>query len=263
MNKLILGDCYDKLREVSDNSVDLIIADPPYVVTKEKWDQKDIITEQLSKEFHRVLKDTGSFYCWCGIGGLSGSLFKWYPIFKKDFIFQDLVTWKKQRGRGMRRGWLYTREEILWFTKDKKNYIWNKKEQLSEEKYDPAWIKRLGREYKRLTNVWTDIKEETLSGNTGIKDLKKKMIQHYTPKPLKALERIIKVHTKENDVILDPFFGSGTTGVACKKLNRNFIGIEINPIYFELGKKRIEETEKNLFSWCINGYLNFAADDSN
>jgi len=71
-------------------------------------------------------------------------------------------------------------------------------------------------------------------GNKGIK--------HFTPKPLKAIERIIQVHTKENDLILDPFLGSGTTGIACRKLNRDFIGIEINSEYCKIARKRIDES---------------------
>ncbi len=212
MINLILGDCCDKLKEITDNSIDLIIADPPYLTTKEYWDQKEVVDNKLSKEFYRILKDTGNFYCWCGIGEKSQSLIRWFPIFNKNFIFKDLITWKKQRGIGMRKGWLYTREEIMWFVKDNKKFVWNKEEQYSTEKYNILWAKRLKKEkfpYKRATNVWTDIKEETLLGNVGIKDLKKKNILHFTPKPLKAIERIIRSSTRVNDLVLDPFLGGG------------------------------------------------------
>jgi len=64
----------------------------------------------------------------------------------------------------------------------------------------------------------------------------------------KEIERIIKLHTKSTDLVLDPFLGSGTTGIVCKQLNRNFIGIENNPIYFDLAKKRIDQVEKELFT---------------
>ncbi len=146
MIDLILGDCLDKLKEITNNSIDLIIADPPYLTTKEYWDQKEVVDNKLSKEFYRILKATGNFYCWCGIGEKSQSLIRWFPIFSKDFIFKDLITWKKQRGIGMRRGWLYTREEIMWFVKDNKKFIWNKKEQYSTEKYGMLWAKRLKKE---------------------------------------------------------------------------------------------------------------------
>lgn len=64
--KLILGDCREKIKEMDAESIDLIIADPPYIVTEENWDKEDIINEKLSWEFHRILKDSGSFYCWGG-----------------------------------------------------------------------------------------------------------------------------------------------------------------------------------------------------
>lgn len=126
---------FEYLKQVPDNSIDLILVDPPYLTTKESWDKKEVVTSELSKEFYRILKDTGSFYCWCGIGEKkSQSLIRWYPIFSKDFIFKDLITWKKQRGIGMRKGWPYTREEIMWFVKNNKNFIWNKKEQYSKKR---------------------------------------------------------------------------------------------------------------------------------
>jgi site-specific DNA-methyltransferase (adenine-specific) len=239
---LILGDCYEKLKDISDDSIDLIIIDPPYITTKEKWDQKDIITEELSKEFYRVLRDTGNFYCWCGIGEKSQSLIRWFPIFLKNFIFKDLITWKKQRGIGMRKGWLYAREEIMWFVKDNGKFIWNKKNQCGKEKRQKYGFKtKCNSEYKRFTNVWGDIREISLTGIFG-KQKPKDISLHFTPKPIEAIERLIEVHTNENDLVLDPMMGSGTTGVVCNELKRNFIGIEINPEYFELAKKRINNT---------------------
>lgn len=123
--------------------------------------------------------------------------------------------------------------------KDNKSYVWNKGEQYSNEKrvYTPN-PEKCKSEFKRLTNVWTDINESTLCGAMGQVEFK----GHYTPKPEKAIERIIKLHTKEDDIVLDPMFGSGTTAVVCKKLKRRFIGSEINSEYFELAKKRIENT---------------------
>ena len=144
----------------------------------------------------------------------------------------------------MRKGWLYTREEIMWFVKDNKKFVWNKEFQYSDEKRtftagysDPIkmakYKKSVKSDCKRFTNVW-DIREPNISWN-------KKEIEtiHYTPKPLTAIERIIKVHTKENDVVLDCFIGSGTTALACKNLNRSFIGIDISKEYCTLTEKRL------------------------
>lgn len=245
--ELIQGDCLEKIKDIPDECVDLIIIDPPYMTTNEKWDKKEIINVSLSKELFRISKNHCSLYIWCGIGEKSQSLIRWFPIFNQDWHFKDLITWKKQRGIGMRKGWLYTREEILWYVKDNKEFKWNKEFQYTEEKRtftatysDPKRMAKykasVKSEYKRISNVWDDIRETNISWND--KEIK---TPHFTPKPLKAIERIIKSHTQENETVLDCFMGSGTTGVACKNLNRNFIGIELDHEYFKIAEKRINE----------------------
>ena len=211
---LYCGDSRELLKSFPAESVDLIIADPPYVgIVSAEWDKTDVFTEDLIIVLKKLMKEHASLYVWCGIGEKSQTMIDWFLRLKKFLYFKDLITWKKQRGLGNRRGWLYTREEILWFVKNNKQYIWNKKYQYSTEKRNKnrygyklkngksadQYIKS---EFKRLTNIWTDISEPTF--NTKGKD--KVVGLHLTPKPLKAIERIIKVHTFENDLILDPFF---------------------------------------------------------
>lgn len=229
----IFNDNYTNiLPKIKDNSINLIIIDPPYITTKELWDKKELVNNIFSKELFRIAKDSCSLYVWCGIGEKSQSLIRWFPIFNSDWYFKDLITWKKKRGIGMRKGWLYTREECMWFVKSNEKFIWNKKEQYNDEpnQFKVGMSGTKVHPTKRHSNVWTDISEK-LTRNTKF---------HYTPKPLKAIERIIKLHTKQNDVVLDCFLGSGTTLVACKNLNRRGIGIEINNEYCKFAKKRIE-----------------------
>ena len=233
---------FEILKQLPNNSIDLICIDPPYLTTKEKWDKHDVVTVWLSKELLRVAKESCSLYIWCGIGEKSQSLIRWFSIFNNDWYFKDLITWKKQRGIGVRKGWLYTREELLWFVKNNKQFYWNKNEQYGEEKrvYTPN-PKACKSDFKRLTNVWTDINESTLQGKTGQVEIR----GHFTPKPIKAIERIIKVSTKPNDIVLDCFMGSGATALAAKKLNRNFIGMEIYQEYIDTANKRLMEVDKN------------------
>jgi len=236
--RFYLGDCRKELHKVRDESIDLIILDPPYLTTREVWDQEEVVSLELSQLLYTKAKPSCSLYVWCGIGEKSQSLIRWFPLFSEIWYFKDLITWKKRRGIGMRKGWLYTREEILWFVKDNKRFVWNKEEQYNQDEKNEftegfSGYKCLS-EFKRITNVWTDIPE--ILGRKGIK--------HFTPKPLKALERILRVHTKEGDIVLDCFMGSGTTGVACKKLNRHFVGIELNQEFFNLARDRINETEE-------------------
>ena len=203
---------FEILKQLPDKCIDLIIIDPPYLTTNEKWDKKEVVNEWLSQELFRVAKEHCSLYVWCGIGEKSQSLIRWFPIFKKNWCFKDLITWKKDRGIGMRRGWLYTREEIMWFVKDNKKFIWNKEKQYlfnQKRKRDKYGIKpnQQGEMpksiYPRITNVWDNISEPTFN-------IKNK-ISHFTPKPLEAIERIINLHTKEGDIVLDCFMGSGST----------------------------------------------------
>ena len=251
--KLWQGDCRELIKKIPDESIDLIIADPPYCTTKEYWDKKEIINIELIKEFWRILKKTGNIYIWCGIGEKSQSLIRWFLCFNKEFIFKDLITWKKQRGIGMRKGWLYTREEIMWFVKDNKQFTWNKEEQYSKEKRALDGFLLNGKKlsertlsiFKRWTNVWTDINAISFFNSKELKGFRK---VHFTIKPLEAIRRIVKLHTYNNDTILDPFMGSGTTGVACKELNRNFIGIELDKDYYKIAQARIDTYNRKVLT---------------
>ena len=235
--EIYCSDCLEFVKQLPDNCIDLIVTDPPYVLIDEEWDRRDIFNDLLISECFRVLKEEGSIYVWCSIGGEDPSLFRWFPLLNKYFYYQDLITWKKQRGRGNRKGWLYTREEIMWFTKNKKEYIWNIEEQYSKTELRKIEKLFTGKEakskFKRLNNVWTDIKENNIVGS------KNPVFFHATSKPTEAMERIILLHTKEDDIVLDPFLGSGTTAVACKSLNRNFIGCDISPDFVKLAKERL------------------------
>ena len=246
LNKVVLSDCHSFLKNIPDNSIDLIIIDPPYITTDEKWDSNEVVNIELSEQLFRVAKESCSLYVWCGIGEKSQSLIRWFPIFSKFWYFKDLITWKKQRGMGMRKGWLYTREECMWFVKDNSKFVWNKYNQYSKikrEKSHYGYILPNGKssddyiksEYKRFTNVWDDISETSF--NTSKKGL---IGKHFTPKPEKAIERIISLHTQEVDIVLDCFMGSGTTALVSKKMNRIFVGCDNNPEYVELANKRLQ-----------------------
>jgi len=242
LDKLYCGDSEVLMKDIPDNSIDLIILDPPYLVTNQEWDKKEIITVDFVNDMFRILKETGNLYIWCGIGERSQSLIRWFPMFNNKFIFKDLITWKKQRGIGMRKGWLYTREEIMWFVKNNKKFIWNKGEQYSKtelRKIEKLFTGKIAKsKFKRLTNVWTDIMEQNIVGQ------KNPIKTHFTPKPLKAIERIILLHTKENDIILDPFIGSGITAIACKLLNRKYLGFDISKEYIEIANARLKAVKK-------------------
>lgn len=251
---LINGDCRDAMQKIKPSVVDLIVADPPYYgVVSDAWDNQWSTIDQYidwSKEWiehcQRIMSSTASLYIWNSIGKNMVLPHLIIAINQLGLTFQDMITWKKDRGRGNRKGWVYTREEVLWYTKTKE-YIWNEQHQYGTERRKrdaglPLGQHRAGQnghgyksDYKRLTNVWTDISE--LGADVINKDTK-----HSTPKPLKAIERIVQAHTTHTEmVVLDPFLGSGTTGEVCAKLGLRFIGIEKDEANFDEAVHFIEK----------------------
>ena len=235
------ADCIEFLHTLPDESIDLILIDPPYYgVVSDAWDnqwasQSDYLSwcEQWMRQSLRVLKPTGSFYIWGAVGSVSDSIIHQKLLLDRiGFTFRDWITWQKRRGRGNVRGWLYTREEVLWYVKDNAHYVWNTDEQYSDE---PNQFKvgmgghAVKSEFKRITNVWTDIPEQ----------LTRKDTLHYTPKPQAALERIIKAHTHAGDVVLDFFSGSGSTGLAAQSLNRRCILVDADEQSYIETKARV------------------------
>jgi site-specific DNA-methyltransferase (adenine-specific) len=254
--RIVNTDCIEYMEQLDIASVGLIIADPPYYnIVSDAWDkQQSTRTEYLqwSKRWirlvQRAMKPTASFYLFGGVGEKSDTIIRLKLLCDElGLYFKDWITWKKDRGMGTRKGWLYTREEILWYTLSN-NFEWNEKYQYSDERRKRDGGKDEIRDSqngykakninKRLTDVWTDISEQTndimvISRNSG----------HPTPKPERLIERIILAHTHEGDTVLDPFLGTGTTAAVCKRLNRKCIGIEKDPNYFIFAMNRIIETQ--------------------
>ena len=246
VNTIIRGDCIKELIKIPNNSIDLIFADPPYNMqlknalyrpnnTKvdgvdDEWDKFGSFSEYDEfciawlKECKRILKDTGTIW-------VIGS---YHNIFRVGNIMLNLgfwilndVTWHKTNPMPNFLGTRFTNatETLLWCSKGEnfKKYTFNHK---IMKKYNGD---------KQMTSVWQIglcIGEERLKGDDGKK-------AHSTQKPEELLKRVILSTTKKGDIVLDPFFGTGTTGAVAKKLKRNFIGIEKEVEYITLAKKRI------------------------
>jgi len=232
--KLILGDCLEVLRDLHAESVDLIFADPPYNLSGEnsltvyagkpvrcdkgEWDKIENLHEFNRKwigECIRVLKSHGTIW-------ISGTLHN-HPsigVALKQlglWIINDIVWYKPNATPLLSRNRLVPSTEIIWVAAKSKKYFFN---------YEMARRMYNG---KQMRNLW-EIRAQ------------KHVTSHPTEKPEKLLERIILIGSKQGDTILDPFMGSGTTGVVAKRYNRNFIGIEIDPAYFQMAKDRIDST---------------------
>ena len=220
MNKLYKGDCLELMKDIPDKSIDLIVTDPPYLIkyktNRRKNKHHDFCSEILNddnydlirnyiKECYRVLKDDTAMYMFCNCDRVD--YFK-QELEKAGFNIKNMIIWVKNN---------HTAGDL--------------KAQFGKQ-YEIIFLANKGRSLfngKRITDVWNFDK---VSGNKQV---------HQNQKPVDLLEQCILKHSKEKDIVFDGFMGSGSTGVACKHTNRNFIGIELDDNYFEIAKKRIEE----------------------
>jgi len=233
-------DCIERLKKIKKKSVQMIYADPPYnlsgknnlttksgkiaVCDKGSWDQFDDIDEfnfQWVKACLEVLKDDGTIW-------ISGTLHN-HPnigfLFKKLnlWIINDIIWFKRNAPPLLSRNRLVPSTELIWLASKSKKYLFN---------YELAKKFNGG---KQLRNLW----DLPTSRHTT---------KHPTEKPLSLMQRIIELGSNEGDTVLDPFMGSGTTGVAAKSLNRKFYGIEIDKEYYEISKNRISSSvQQTLF----------------
>ena len=230
------GDCLELMKNIPNNSIDCIICDLPYykIVKNEFDNQWKTLDEYLSfveniiQEYNRICKDNSNIFVFT-----SRQLnHKICNILDKYFKEERIIIWARKRAFNNTRGKaLSSGYEPIAFYKKGKPYFNNIKIKVESNR----------REYKEgilkdgicLSDVWTDI--NALPHNS------KEKVAHPTQKPIKLIERILSISTKEGDTVLDNCMGSGTTGVACVNLHRKFIGIEKDEKYFEIAKTRIKE----------------------
>ena len=217
------------------NKVDCIIADIPYNISFENnsWDKEFVLDVELLSS---VLKDDGNlilFQGWSNVCETKQKLDKYFTI-------QNWIVWDRIKGRGSKYNFVSTREDILWYSKGK-DYTYNPqvsnvRKVMWSDTSKKSMGNKNGEPNRKLTNVWYDI--------SPIVPWSKERVAHPTQKPVELMERCVKLWTNEGDTVLDFTMGSGSTGVACKNLNRNFIGIEIDKDYFEIAEKRLNECVK-------------------
>ena len=258
-NKTINQDLFTVLDYLPESFVDLLFVDPPYNLNKTfnsnsfkemtTKDYIDWIDSWLSKLI-RTLKKTASIFI-CGDYRSSGAI---QQVGEKYFKVRNRIVWEREKGRGAKANWKNNTEDIWYFTVSD-DYTFNldavklKKKVLAPYKVNGQpkdWEESENGNY-RLThpsNIWTDLTVPfwSMSENTD----------HPTQKPEKLLAKIILASSSENDFVFDPFIGSGTTSVVAKKLNRNYLGVELDNTYAYLTEKRLLLAESDR---TIQGYL--------
>ncbi|HET6971441.1 MAG TPA: site-specific DNA-methyltransferase [Phenylobacterium sp.] len=246
VDTILRGDCLEELKKLPERSVDLVFADPPYNLqlggdllrpdnskvdaVDDHWDQfesfaaYDAFTRAWLKECRRVLKDDGALW-------VIGS---YHNVFRVGAAVQDLgfwilndIVWRKSNPMPNFKGTRFTNahETLIWAAKSRggRRYTFN---------YDAM---KMANDELQMRSDWTlplCTGEERLKDETGSK-------AHPTQKPEALLHRVIMASSKPGDIILDPFFGTGTTGAVARRLGRKFIGIEREETYAAIAEQRI------------------------
>ena len=217
--KLYCDDCLNIMKQIENESIDLIVTDPPYLIkyktNRRKNKDHDFCSEILNddneqliidyiRECYRILKNNTAMYMFCNCD-------------KVDFFKQELEN------AGFK-----IKNMIIWV---KNNWTAGDLKAQFGKQYEIIFLVNKGRKCfngKRITDVWMFDK---ISGKKQL---------HQNQKPVDLLKQCILKHSDENDIIFDGFMGSGSTGVACIETNRKFIGVELDKKYFEIAKERIE-----------------------
>ena len=214
------GDCIEFMKGLKDNSVDCVITDPPYLIDYKtnyrkdknhdfcsviKNDNNPELISSVVKELYRIMKDNTAGYMFCNCDKID--FFK--MEIEKYFKIKNIIIWVKNN----------------WTAGDLKAQF--------GKQYEMIILFNKGRKCfngKRLTDVWPF---DRISGKKQL---------HQNEKPIKLMSYLIKLITPKGGIVLDPFSGSGSTLLAAKDLNRNFIGIELSSEYCEIARKRLEDT---------------------
>lgn len=221
-------DCFDFMKTMPDNSVDLILTDPPYNIAQystgninlpgrealnndiAKWDEVDLEPKDLMEDFKRILKPKSNIFIFTSYNLIG----KWHEVFDKEFDTFQFFIWHKTNlaPKIYKNGFLNSCEMII--------CMWNK---------GHTWNFSKQNEMHNFFESPICMRPERLSDP-----------KHPAQKPVKLLKHIINIASNESDVVFDPFMGVGSTGVASISLGRKFGGCEIDEIYFEASKKRID-----------------------
>jgi len=244
LNKIHCMDCLEGLKLIDNESVDLVFADPPYGINGAGSEIPEKNYKRIGAEWDKVepnyvwmdeairtLKDGGAIY----ITGTHHNIFnvKNYLDGKEQMIFKNFITWYKPNVMPIKMAkmmgiWAYSCEYILYYSKGKpKNF-----------QYDD--LKQLNNGIQHRDIIMSNTCEDDKAG-------------HPSQKPLRILRKIVTASSKENDLVLDPFMGSGTTAVACKQLRRNFIGFELSQKYVDIANKRL--SQETIFDYVLEGAL--------
>lgn len=250
--KIEFGDCRELLKNIPDSSVTLVVTSPPYNIGKpygkysdkiplEEW--KKLISD-VTKEVYRILKPNGSFFLNLSpipYGKDKEILplpFIGYDIMKENnFLIRNIITWTFNNMQNCTNRLSGRYENIIWGVKDLNNYIFN---------LDDVRVPYITQNDKRLTGSGRNPTDVWYFNRVNNVTKKKLNLTHPTVYPADMIERIVLMASNENDIVLDPFLGSGTTVAVALKLNRKGIGFELDKNYKDEIKSRIQNIQTQI-----------------
>lgn len=235
--KLLQGDCLELMKDIPDGSVDMILTDPPYGTTACKWDSV-IPFEPMWERINKLIKPNGAIVLFGSQPFTSALIMSNVKMFKYEWVWQKTMAGNffNANKEPMKK-----HENILVFYKKPPQYNpqMSYGKPYSEKKERKRSYGAFARE--KTTSIKPTINKGTRYPSTVqlFSNGNNKNNGHPTQKPVPLLEYLIKTYTNETETVLDFTMGSGSTGVACKNLNRDFIGIEKEPDYFKIAEERI------------------------
>jgi len=258
VNKIIQGDCLEIMRKIPNDSVDVTFADPPFNLKKKynKYYDKHEVDDYLKwckewlKEMSRITKPTGSIF----VHNIPKWLIYLGSYLNDLAIFRHWISWDAM-GSPLGKTLLPNHYGILYYVKSENFKFYGIRMPHKRCRVCKYILQDYGGKKAQMhhfgplvSDVWTDIHR--------IRH-KKRRDEHPCQLPIPLLERLLLMSTDEGDIVLDPFIGTGTTAIASKKLGRKYIGIDIDPKYIEITRKKLDDTKPTVINGC---YVSFYLD---
>ena len=257
VNKIYQGDCLELFKNIPDNSVDMTFADPPFNLGKKYNSYKDNLKfeeylnwcEKWISEMVRVTKPTGAIF----VHNIPKWLTYFSNILNKKAIFKHWIAWEAPTAP-MGKTLQPSHYGILFYVKSKDFKFYEIRHPHKRDRKG-ILLKDYGGKKNKIhpfgplvSDVWTDIHRIKHS---------RKRDPHPCQLPIHLLERLILMITDENDIVLDPFMGTGTTAIAAKRLGRNYIGFELDEQYIEIVNEKLKNTKSNskIDNFWVSFYL--------
>jgi site-specific DNA-methyltransferase (adenine-specific) len=238
LNQVIQGDCLEVMKDIKDKSVDMILCDLPYGTTACKWDTI-IPFEPLWEQYKRIIKDNGAIVLTASQPFTSALVMSNVKMFKYEWI------WNKVKSTGhlnAKKQPLRIFENVLVFYNNQPTYnpqMVDRGRVRHDKPRDRVYEGNGNQVYGTFKPIGGSYTDFYPNQEIEISNASQKNKLHPTQKPVALFEYLIKTYTNEGDLVLDNCAGSGTTGVACKNLNRNFILIEKEQEYIDIINKRL------------------------